>query len=62
MYILAYGLWDQGSIPGWVIPKTKKKMVLDTALLNTQQHMVWSNPRNEVVHPLPLSVVAIHKD
>ena len=26
---------DQGSIPGWVIPKTQK-MVLDATLLNTQ--------------------------
>ena len=30
---------DQGSIPGQVIPKTQK-MVLDTALLNTQHHKV----------------------
>ena len=30
-----FGLGDQGSIPGWLIPKTQK-MVLDTALLNTQ--------------------------
>ena len=30
---------DQGSIPGWVIPKSQK-MVLDTALLNTQHYKV----------------------
>ena len=30
---------DLGSIPGSVIPKTLK-MVLDTALLNTQQYKV----------------------
>ena len=30
---------DLGSIPGHVIPKTLK-MLLDTALLNTQQHKV----------------------
>ena len=31
-----YILGDLGSIPGQVIPKTFKKMVLYTALLNTQ--------------------------
>ena len=32
---------DQGSIPGRVIPKTKKKkMILDAALLNTQHYKV----------------------
>ena len=30
---------DQGSIPGWVIPKTQK-MVLDAALLNTPYYEV----------------------
>ncbi len=34
--VFANGL---GSIPGRAIPKTQK-MVLDTALLNTQQYMV----------------------
>ena len=33
----ANGLGNLGSIPGRVIPKTLK-MVLDTALLNTQQY------------------------
>ena len=32
--VLANGLIDWGSIPGWVIPKTKK-MVLDATLFNT---------------------------
>ena len=31
---------DRGSIPGRVIPKTKKK-VLDASLLNTQHYKVW---------------------
>ena len=34
--VIANGLEDLGSIPDRVIPKTFK-MVLDTALLNTQQ-------------------------
>ena len=33
------GLGDLGSIPGRVIPKTQK-MVLDAALLNTQNYKV----------------------
>ena len=37
--VFANGLVDQGSIPGRVIPKTKK-MVLDIALLNTQHYKV----------------------
>ena len=37
--VFASGLGDQGSIPGWVIPKTQK-MVLDTSLLNTQHYKV----------------------
>ena len=35
--VFANGLGDQGSIPGWVIPKTQK-MVLDAALLINTQH------------------------
>ena len=31
---------DQGSIPGWVIPKTQK-VVLNAALLNTQHYKIW---------------------
>ena len=34
------GLGDLGSISGRIIPKTKKKMVLDTSLLNTQHYKV----------------------
>ena len=50
--VFVNGLGDWGSIPGQVIPKTQK-MVLDTALLSTQQYKVrimvkWSNPGNEV--------------
>ena len=52
------GPGDWGSIPGRVIPKTKK-MVLDAALLNTQHYTVrikvkWNNPGNRVApSPLP---------
>ena len=54
--VFANGPGDQGSIPGRVIPKTKKKkMVLDASLLNTQHYKVWikgkvEQPR-EVVAP-----------
>ena len=37
--VFANGLGDWGSIPGQIIPKTKK-MVLDAALLNTQHYEV----------------------
>ena len=37
--VFANGPGDLGSIPGWVIPKTLK-MVLVTSLLNTQQYKV----------------------
>ena len=37
--VFAYGLGDQGSIPGRLIRKTQK-MVLDAALLNTQYYKV----------------------
>ena len=37
--VFANGPGDWGSIPGWVIPKTKE-MVLDAALLNTQHYKV----------------------
>ena len=37
--VFASGPGDRGSIPGRVIPKTLK-MVLDTALLNTQHYKV----------------------
>ena len=35
--VFANGPWDWGSIPAQVIPKTKK-MVLDSALFNTQHY------------------------
>ena len=35
--VFVNGPGDQGSIPGWVIPKTQK-MVLDATLLNTQHY------------------------
>ena len=38
--VFAKGPGDQGSISGWVIPKTQK-MVLDAAFLNTQHYKVW---------------------
>ena len=37
--VFANGPGDQGSIPGWVIPKTQK-MALDAALFNTQHYKV----------------------
>ena len=36
--VFTSGSEDLGSIPGRVIPKTKKKMVLDAALLSTQHY------------------------
>ena len=38
--VFANGPGDEGSIPGWVIPKTWKKMALDTSFLNTQHYRV----------------------
>ena len=37
--VFANGLRDRDSIPGQIIPKTQK-MVLDSALLNTQYHKI----------------------
>ena len=37
--VFANGPGDQGSIPGWAIPRTQK-MVLDATLLNMQHHKV----------------------
>ena len=39
VWVSANGVGDRGSIPGRVIPKTKK-MVLDAALLNSQHYKV----------------------
>ena len=63
--VCAKGLGDQGSIPGWVIPKTKK-MVLDISLLNTQNYKIYikdkvEQPRKEVHPSLHLGEVAIEK-
>ena len=37
--VFANGPGDQGSIPGWIIPKTQK-IVLDAGLLNIQHYKV----------------------
>ena len=51
---------DQGSIPGWVIPKTQK-MVLDASLLNTQHYKVRikgkAKQSREGVAPSPYTLV-----
>ena len=44
--VFANGLGDLGSIPGRVIPKTRK-IVLDTALLNIQQYKVRIKGKKE---------------
>ena len=44
--VFANGPGDLGSIPSRVVPKTFK-MVLDTALLNTQQYKVRINGKVE---------------
>ena len=54
--MFANGLGDQGLIPGWVIPKTKK-IVLDAALHSTEHYKArikvkLTNPRKGVA-PLP---------
>ena len=56
-YVFTNGLEDQGSVPGRVIPKTKKKMVLDDALHNTQDYKVHIKSNSA----LPYTVVAIEK-
>ena len=63
--VFANGPGDLGSIPGCVIPKTLK-MVLDTSLLNTQQHKGRIKGKVEQLRerssaPLHLGVVAIEK-
>ena len=44
----ASGLGDQGSILGWVIPKTQK-MLLDAALLNTQHCKIRVKSKAELL-------------
>ena len=62
--VFANGPEDRGSISGRVIRKTQK-MVLDTALLNTQHYKVRVKGKVEQsretssTHPLYLGVVAI---
>ena len=58
--VFANGLVDQGSIPGRVIPKTQK-MVLDSALVNTQHYKVSIKGKVEQSRERPLGVVAIEK-
>ena len=53
VWVFANGPGDQGSIPGWVIPKTQKWYLI-APLLNTQHYKVWirlkwSSPGKEVV-------------
>ena len=67
--VFANSLGDQGSVPGRVIPKTPKKMVLDATLLNNQHYKVWIKNKVEQQSrewsnalPLHLGVVAIEKD
>ena len=45
--MFANGPGDRGSIPGRVIPKTFKKMVLDTSLLKTQYYKVRIKDKEE---------------
>ena len=65
--VLAEGLRDWGTIPGWVIPKTrKKKGVLDASLRNEKHYKVLSRVSGavqgkEYCFPLHLSKVAIEK-
>ena len=40
MSIMINGPGDLGSIPGQIIPKTKKKKVFDASLLKIQHHNV----------------------
>ena len=58
--VLANSLGDQGSISGWIIPKTQK-MVLDAALLNPQHYKVRIKDKveqfRERSHTLPCSSV-----
>ena len=63
--VFASGPEDQGSIPGRVIPKTQK-MVLDSALLNTQHYKVRIKGKEEQSRewsstPPYFNVVAIEK-
>ena len=50
---------DRGSIPVWVIPKTKKKWYLMTPL--TLSIVSYGSKVNRVIPPLHLGVVVIEK-
>ena len=55
--VFANGLGDNGSIPGWVIPKTQE-MVVDTSLINTQDDKVRGGcPRGVMVKALDCGIV-----
>ena len=54
--VFANGPGDQGSIPGWVIPKSKE-MVLDAALLNTQHYKGKVEQSEEWSGALPYTLV-----
>ena len=62
--MFANGQGDQGSIPGQVIPKTKK-MVLDATLLNTQRYKVGIKGKveqsREGVVPSPTSLCSSYR-
>ena len=55
--MFANGPGDRGSIPGRVIPKTQK-MVLDTALINTQYYKV--RIKNKVEQSKEWSCASLH--
>ena len=65
-WVFAYGLEDPGSVLGWVIPKTQKK-VLEAAILNTHYFKVRIKGKVEKScecsehHLAHLSVVASKK-
>ena len=63
-WMFANGPGDRGSIPGWVIPKTKK-MALDASLFNTQYYKLyikgkWINPGKGVA-PSPTPQCKVSK-
>ena len=45
--VFANGPEDRSSIPGWVIPKTEKKILLDAALLSTKQYKMMIKDKVE---------------
>ena len=61
--VFTNGPGDRGSIPVWVMPKTKKKMVLGAALLSIQHYKVRTKGKMEKSREWSsaFSVVAIEK-